>query len=156
MRRLKLLLMLSVAVIISNDVLACGESLYRVGRGVLYREYTAPLPGRILIVAQTEAENAMAERIAAAGHDVHIVSRPDAIRGEISDSDHSFDLVLAYFNQRAEVEAQTASISISYLPVILDEAEEGQAEAMYGRHIADQASVKQFLRAIHSVLRAEA
>jgi len=154
MRGLKLILPVFVALMIANDALACGESLYRVGRGVLYREYTAPLPGKILIVAQTEPELAMAERIAAAGHDVHVVSRPEAIGEEITGSDHSFDLILAFFSQRAEIEAQTSATSISYLPVVLDESEEAQAEALYGRHVADQASVKQILRSIHSTLRA--
>lgn len=156
MRGLKLFLVLLVAVMIGNDALACGESLFRVGRGVLYREYTAPLPGTILIVAQTESELAMAERIAAAGHDVHVVSRPEAIGSEITSSDHAFDLVLAYFSQRAEVEAQTSATSITYLPVVLDESEQAQAETLYGRHVADQASVKRFLRSIHSTLRARA
>jgi hypothetical protein len=156
MRGLKPIFVLFVAVMIANDALACGESLYRVGKGVLYREYTAPLPGKILIVARTESELAMAERIAAAGHDVHVVSRPDAIGEEIAGSDHSFDLVLAYFSQRAEIEAQTSATSISYLPVVLDESEEAQAETLYGRHVADQATVKRFLRSIHSALRARA
>lgn len=156
MRWLKALLAVFVIILIANDTLACGESLYRVGRGVLYREYTAPLPGRILVVARTEPELAMAERIAAAGHDVHVVSWPDAIGNEIDSSDHGFDLVLAYYSQRAEIEAQTAATSIGYLPVIVNPNEEAEAEALYGRYVPDQASVKQFLKSIHSALRARA
>lgn len=150
------ILTLFVAIMIGNDALACGESLYRVGRGVLYREYTAPLPGRILVVARSEPELAMAERLAAAGHDVHVVSRPDALGKEITGTDHAFDLVLAYFSQRLEVETQMGSTSIIYLPVALDSAEEAQAESLYGRYVPDQASVKRFLRSIHSALRTRA
>lgn len=139
---------------ISHDALACGESLYRVGKGVLYREYTAPLPGKILIVARTEPELLMAERIAAAGHDVHVVSQPDQLGEEMASSDHEFDLVLAYFSQRAEVETLTASTSVSYLPVVQGASEKTEAATIYGRYVPDQASVKQFLKSIHSALRA--
>jgi hypothetical protein len=44
------------ATFFSVDVLGCGESLFRVGKGLTYRDYTAPFPGNILIVANTEGE----------------------------------------------------------------------------------------------------
>lgn len=156
MRSFAAVVALLITVTFANVALACGESLYRVGRDVLYREYTAPLPGNLLVVARTEAELMMAERLAAAGHDVHVVSGPAAIGEEIAGSDHTFDLVLAYFSQRTEIEVQTASRSISYLPVVLDPAEKARAEALYGRSVSDQASVKRFLRSIHAVLRGRA
>ncbi|MBT8098165.1 MAG: hypothetical protein KJO82_00375, partial [Gammaproteobacteria bacterium] len=42
--------------LLAGNAIACGESLFRVGKGVAFREYTAPLPGSILVVAKTEAE----------------------------------------------------------------------------------------------------
>jgi len=156
MRRRTALLTICMAVMVAEGALACGESLYRVGRGVLYRQYTAPLPGRILVVARTDSELAMAERLAAAGHDIHVVPDPSAIGAEIANSEHDFDLVLAYFGQRIEVESQTGSTSIRFLPVALDSNEEAQAREVYDRFVPDQASVKTFLRTIHSVLRSRA
>ena len=139
--------------IAADTAMACGESLYRVGRGVLYREYTAPLPGRILIVAGTDGERAMAEQIAAAGHDVHVVESPIKIAEELDRADHEFDLVLAYFSQQDEVESQTTAKSIGFLPVVKGDAEASAAKLRYPLFVADDASVKRFLRVIHSSLR---
>jgi len=156
MRQSTVLLSAFVAALLAGDALACGESLFRVGRGVSFREYTAPLPGNVLVVANTASELAMAERLAAAGHDVHVVSDPSAIRSEIENSDHAFDVVLAYFSQRNVIEAQTASASVEFIPVAREGDEEAQAKALYVRHLPDQGSVKQFLKTIHAALRSRA
>jgi hypothetical protein len=140
-----------VAALLVSDAFACGESLIRVGRGITFREYSAPLPGNLLVVARTEGEIAMAERLAAAGHDVHVVSDPAQIASEISGAEHAFDIVLAMFSQREAVEAQAGMVT--FLPVAAEGAEEAQAADLYGHYVADQASVKQVLREIHSVLR---
>jgi hypothetical protein len=154
MRRIAaLLLAASAGALIANSALACGESLFRVGRGVAFREYTAPLPGNILVVAKTDPELAMAERLAAAGHDVHVVADPRELGAEIAKSDHPFDLVLAYFDMRDVVEAQTTSTSVAFVPVALEGAQEEQAAKLYRHYLLDQDSVKHFLRTIHSVLR---
>jgi hypothetical protein len=42
------------------DALACGDSLYRVGKGVSYRVYTAPLPGSVLVYGQSVTPQATA------------------------------------------------------------------------------------------------
>ena len=140
--------------LISGSVLACGESLFRVGKGVNFREYTAPLPGNILVVAKTEAELAMVERLAAAGHDIHVVSDPSEISDELKE--HEFDIVLAYFSQREAVDAQTASSSATYLPVAMNgTAEEDQAEQMYERSLSNDDSVKKFLKTIHRTLKSQ-
>ncbi|MBT8096843.1 MAG: hypothetical protein KJO19_07375, partial [Woeseia sp.] len=49
--------------LLAGNVLACGESLFRVGKGVAFREYTAPLPGSILVVANSASELALVERL---------------------------------------------------------------------------------------------
>ena len=143
-------------ILIAGNVLACGESLFRVGKGVNFREYTAPLPGNILVVANTEAELALVERLAAAGHDIHVVSDPSEISNELQE--HEFDIVLAYYSQREAVEAQTASAasSATYLPVAIEgTAEEAQAEQMFERSLTDDDSVKTFLKTIHRTLKAQ-
>ncbi|MDZ7769241.1 MAG: hypothetical protein U5K38_09255 [Woeseiaceae bacterium] len=79
--------------LVAGSALACGESLFRVGKGVAFRQYTAPLPGSILAVARTEAELLMIEQLVAAGHDVHVVAEPSQIRDELGE--HEFDIVPA-------------------------------------------------------------
>ncbi len=142
------------ATLISGNVFACGESLFRVGKGVNFREYTAPLPGNILVVAKTEAELALVERLAAAGHDIHVVSDPSEIRDELQERE--FDIVLAYFSQRDTVEAQTAATSITYLPVAIEGTEEeAMAKGMFERSLSNEDSVKKFLKTIHRTLKAQ-
>lgn len=139
--------------LLAGSAAACGESLFRIGKGVAFREYTAPLPGSILVVAKTEGELAMVERLVAAGHDIHVVSDP----GEISDElqRHDIDIVLAYFSQRETVEMQTAATDVTYIPVAIDGTnEEDQARDLYERSLSNEDSVKRFLKTIHRTLKA--
>ncbi len=141
--------------LLAGNVLACGESLFRVGKGVAFRQYTAPLPGTILVVAKTEPELQLVEQLVAAGHDVHVVADPSLIGDEIDKNEHQFDIVMAYFSQREEVASQTADTMVSYLPVALDgTAEESEARALYGRTLTNTDSTKTFLKAIHRTLKA--
>ncbi len=139
--------------LVAGNALACGESLFRVGKGVEFRQYTAPLPGSILAVARTEAELLVIEQLVAAGHDVHVVSEPSQITAELGA--HDFDIVLAYFSQRDEVTAETASNGITYIPVAMrDTDEERQARRQYERSLSSDDSVKKFLKTIHRTLKA--
>lgn len=139
----------------AGSAMACGESLFRVGKGVAFREYTAPLPGSILVVATTEAELAMVERLAAAGHDIHVVKDPAEIGEELKN--HKIDIVLAYFSQRGEVESQMSSTqTAAYIPVAMDgTTETRQADEMYPRSLSNEDSVLKFLKTIHKELRAK-
>jgi hypothetical protein len=140
------------ATFFSVDVLGCGESLFRVGKGLTYRDYTAPFPGNILIVANTEGELAMVERLAAAGHHVHVISDPSEISDQLEDE--QFEIVMAYYAQRAIVETQLRDTSIIYLPVAHADTEEEQlAESAYRRSLSSDDSVKTFLKTIHRTLK---
>jgi len=140
--------------LLAGNVYACGESLFRVGKGVSFREYTAPLPGSILVVAKTEAELAMVERLAAAGHDIHIVSDPAEIGEELKN--HKIDIVLAYFSQRDEVESQSSEAAVTYIPVAMDGTLElSQAGELYPRSLSNGDSVKKFLKTIHRTLKTQ-
>ena len=142
-----------VAFLLCANASACGESLFRVGKGVNFRQYTAPLPGSILVVARTDAELAMVEQLAAAGHDVHVVSGPEQIGDELKT--HDIDIVLAYFSQRDEVLAQSAAASVTYLPVALEGSdEEADAERLYEHSLSSEDSLKTFLKTIHRTLKA--
>ncbi len=139
----------------ASNAFACGESLFRVGKGVAFREYTAPLPGTILAVANTEAELLMIEQLVAAGHDVHVVADPSLIGEELERNEHSFDIVLAYYDQRAEVTAQTALASVTFLPVTMQGTDQAdQASAEFDRTLSSDDDVKEFLRTIHRTLTA--
>jgi hypothetical protein len=134
---------------------ACGESLFRVGKGVGFREYTAPLPGSILVVASTPTEMAMVERLAAAGHDIHVVSDPSEIGNEVEN--HNIDIVLAYYSQRDEVESQLQSgAATTYIPVAIDGTSEvSQAGESYQSSLTNEDSVLKFLKTIHSTLKTQ-
>ncbi|MEL7185862.1 MAG: hypothetical protein AAFN50_05430 [Pseudomonadota bacterium] len=138
----------------SGSALACGESLFRVGKGVSFREYTAPLPGSILVVANTEAELALVERLAAAGHDITVVSGSSQIGEKVATQ--RFDVVLAYFSDRAEVESQISSFSATYIPVAVGRSEESHAKSDYKRSLRNDDSVKTFLKTIHRTLKDKA
>ena len=141
--------------LLAGNVYACGESLFRVGKGVGFREYTAPLPGSILVVANTEAEMAMVERLAAAGHDIHIVSDPSEIGEELEN--HKIDIVLAYFSQRDDVESQMSPMAAAtYIPVAMDGTlEVSQAGELYQRSLSNEDSVLKFLKTIHKTLKTQ-
>ncbi len=137
----------------STSVYACGESLFRVGKGVSYREYTAPLPGTILVVAKTESELALVERLAAAGHAIYVVSDPSEIGEEIRS--HQIDIVLAHFHQRDAVEANDLT-SATFIPVAqIGTDEVTQAGELYERSLTNEDTVLKFLKTIHKTLKAQ-
>ncbi|MDX1480834.1 MAG: hypothetical protein R3315_04105 [Woeseiaceae bacterium] len=142
-----------LASLVATSAIACGESLFRVGKGVGFREYTAPLPGSILVVANTEAELLMVERLAAAGHDIHVVADPSQIEQELAR--HDVDIVLAYFRDRGSVEGQlSAMTAATYIPVAMDgTAEIRQASELYPRSLSNEDSVLTFLKTIHKTLK---
>jgi len=141
--------------LLAGNALACGESLFRVGKGVAFREYTAPLPGSILVVANTEAELALVERLAAAGHDIHVVSDPSEIGEELQS--HDIDVVLAYYSERDVVEDQMSSMaSVAYIPVAMDGTDEtSAASAHYQQSLTNDDSVLKYLKTIHRTLKSQ-
>ena len=142
-----------VLTLLAGNTFACGESLFRVGKGVAFREYTAPLPGSILVVAKTETELALVERLAAAGHDIHVVSDPSEIGEELQN--HDIDVVLAYYSARKVVEDEMSSMaSATYIPVAMDGTTEiSEASEHYQRSLSNEDSVLKYLKTIHRTLK---
>lgn len=138
--------------LVTFDAHACGESLFRVGRGAAYRAQTAPLPGNVLLVAPTEEAKALADRLMAAGHRVRVVETADLIAAELS-SDR-YDVVLASYNDRNLVAEQTAGATASYIPVATEDGQEALAAQSFERHLSATDDFTQFLRVIHRTLRA--
>lgn len=143
------------AMLLSAQASACGESLYRVGKGVAYRDYSAPLPGKILMVATTASHREMAEILAASGHDVHVVGSADDIAMELAAAEHQFDLVMAMYQEHEAVHAQTSrgAARPAFLPVAdADRDELDRARALNRHALSSDNRVKVFLRAIHRSL----
>src|SRR5262245_21019232 len=116
---------------VTFDASACGESLFRVGRGAAYRAQTAALPGNVLLVAPSEEAKALADRLAAAGHKVHIVETANLIGDELKNG--KYDIVLASYNDRELVAAQTAGATARYVPVATEEGQKDLAAQSYER-----------------------
>ena len=112
----------SVTFFASFDAHACGESLFRVGRGVAYRAQTAPLPGNVLVVAPSAESKELAERLSAAGHNVRVVDSPEQVAQEIRSG--KYDVVLASYNDRGLIETDSAGVAKApaYIPVATEDS----------------------------------
>jgi hypothetical protein len=121
-----------VTLLLSLEVFACGDSLYRVGKGISYRVYTAPLPGSVLVYGQSEGARLLAEALAQSGHGVQLVENETDFAQEMGRG--GYDVI----------------------PVAESEEEEQAAKQAYDRVLlADQAEIKHYLKAIHKSLKSK-
>jgi ABC-type amino acid transport substrate-binding protein len=141
----------AISSLASSNVQACGESLFRVGKGVAYRAQTAPLPGYVLVVSP---DSELADRLAAAGHRIKVVAYADQIAQELRNG--QYDVVLASFNDRELVAAQLseAPSAPAYVPVTTEVDQKDLASQSYERYLSDDDDFTQFLRVIHRTLKA--
>lgn len=145
---------LAIAAIIASTfttaAIACGDSLYRAGKGVSYRTYSAPLPGNLLIYGTSEGARQLAEELARSGHDVQFVDDADELALELENGD--YDIVIAPYGDRQSVEA--AKASTAFLPVAVAGSEEKLARQTYGRvMVPEKHEIKHYLKAIHRALK---
>ena len=139
---------------LSLEAFACGDSLYRVGKGVSYRVYTAPLPGSVLVYSQSEEARQLAEALAQSGHGVRLVESESEFAQEMGTG--GYDVVIAAYSDHAVVEASQEGSGTQFIPVALSEEEEQAAKQSYDRVlVADQAEVKHYLKAIHKSLKSK-
>jgi hypothetical protein len=152
--RLVSLVALFVAVF-ALDAIACGDSLYRVGKGVSYRVYTAPLPGSVLVYGQSEGAKQLAEALAQSGHGVRLVDNEMDLTMELETG--NYDVVIAPYSEHAAVESNSevsGSVATTYLPVALNGDEEELANQSYSKvMVADKDEIKHYLKAIHKSLK---
>lgn len=133
---------------------ACGDSLYRVGKGVSYRVYTAPLPGSVLVYGQGEGVEMLANELARSGHGVRLVSDDKELQAELGTGD--YDVVIAAYSEQSTVVSQVNSSAgaVTYLPVAFTADEEQQALAEHERvMMAEEDEIKHYLKAIHQTLK---
>jgi len=148
------LLAILATTIIGGNALACGDSLYRVGKGVSYRVYTAPLPGSVLVYGQGEGAQNLAQELARSGHGVRLVSSNEELQAEIGSGD--YDVVIAAYSDHSAIEATTmaGANAPTFLPVASDADEKAQARQEYERvMLAKDDEIKHYLKAIHQTLK---
>ena len=139
---------------ISMDTQACGESMFRVGKGVHYRAYSAPIPGAVLVYARTDQERAVAEQLQQAGHNVQVVSNDVDLALEMHNQ--QFDVVVAPYSKRDEVEAQSAEIAShpDSVPVVESGSADAKlAKSQYSRTVSSDDDIRKYLKAIHQSLK---
>lgn len=138
-----------VTALLSFDAAACGDSLYRVGKGVSYRTYSAPLPGNLLIYDNSSGARPLADELARSGHTVHVVDSEEALLAALRDGD--YDIVIAPFSERTAAES---AANTSFLPVAASREEEALAKQSYRTvMVPDRHEIKHYLKAIHESLK---
>lgn len=149
---------IAATTLFAADVVACGDSLYRVGKGVSYRVYTAPLPGSVLVYGQSEGAQQLAEALAQSGHGVRMVSTTAELESELQKGD--YDVVIGAYSDHEAIEttagAGAAASAATFLPVAQTDDEERLARQSYGQvMMAEKDEIKHYLKAIHKTLKAK-
>jgi hypothetical protein len=140
--------------LVGGHAFACGDSLYRVGKGVSYRVYTAPLPGSVLVYGEGEGADLLAQELARSGHGVRLVRNDEELQAELGTG--AYDVVIAAYADRSSVvpSVRAASGSPTFLPVALTEDEEKLAHEEHERvMLAEKDEIKHYLKAIHQTLK---
>jgi len=144
--------------LLSINAWACGDSLYRVGKGVAYRVYTAPLPGNVLVYGNSEGAEELAKALAESGHNVEVVDSEVDLSMQMQSG--NYDVVIAAYSDHDAVEATVSTATGSkadYLPVVLNDEEEAAAKQSYDAvMVADKDEIKHYLSAIHKSLKSKA
>ena len=144
--------------LLSFNAWACGDSLYRVGKGVAYRVYTAPLPGNVLVYGNTQGAEELAKALAESGHKVEVVDSQVDLSLQMQTGE--YDVVIGAYSDHDAIEATVGAATGSkteYLPVALSDEEESMAKQSYDSvMVADRDEIKHYLRAIHKSLKSKA
>lgn len=149
----RIVLLVSLATtLFAGSVLACGDSLYRVGKGVSYRVYTAPLPGSVLVYGEGEGAELLAKELARSGHGVRLVSDDEELQAELASG--TYDVVIAAYSEKSAVAQDTNADAPTFLPVALTGEEEKEAREEHERvMVAEKDEIKHYLKAIHQTLK---
>jgi len=144
----------STLLVVSEYAHACGESMFRVGKGVHYRAFSAPIPGSILVYARTDSERVVAENLRQAGHQVLVIDNDAELATEMQNQE--FDVVVAPYSKRVVVEAQSAQIASQpdWLPVVeKGSPDQRLARTDFDRVVTTDDDVRKYLKAIHKSLK---
>jgi hypothetical protein len=144
----------SILLVVSEYTFACGESMFRVGKGVQYRAFSAPIPGSVLVYARTDSELAVAENLRLAGHQVLVVANDAELATEMRNQ--KFNVVVAPYSKREVVEEHSAQIAShpDWLPVVeKGSPDQRLARTQFGRVVTTDDDVRKYLKAIHKSLK---
>lgn len=148
---------LTTILLAAGGAWACGDSLYRVGKGVSYRVYTAPLPGSVLVYGQSEGAKQLAEALSQSGHTVDVVESEVDLSLKMGSG--NYDVVIGSYGDHDAIESTVtnSAAGTKYLPVALSKQEVDAAEQSYDEvMLADRDEIKDYLKAIHKTLKAKA
>lgn len=140
--------------VVSSTTYACGESMFRVGKGVHYRAFSAPIPGSVLVYARTDSERVVADDLRLAGHNVSVVASDDELMREMQGQE--FDVVVAPYSKREVVEAQSPDIAAhpNWVPIVVKgSADQRLARAQFSNVVTTDDDVRKYLKAIHKTLK---
>jgi hypothetical protein len=158
MKRFSTILLTLIAVLLAGNLWACGDSLYRVGKGISYRVYTAPLPGNVLVYSNAEGAEDLARALAESGHNVELVDSELDLSLEMGKG--NYDVVIASYDDHNAIESTVgaSAAQTTYLPVVLSGSEEERmAEQSYDQvMVADKDEIKHYLKAIHKSIKSKA
>ena len=144
---------LAASFFLCQDALTCGDSLYRVGKGTSYRNYSVPLPGNLLVFAGSEEARELAQQLADSGHEVYLVDSTEGLQQGLQTG--GFDVVIAPLTQRATIESITEATT-AFLPVTMDSEETKLAKTQYANVVRAADNIKRYLKAIHKTLKSRA
>lgn len=155
MNRFTTVLLTLITAMLVGNVWACGDSLYRVGKGVSYRVYTAPLPGNVLVYSNATGAQDLANALAESGHTVELVDSELDLSLAMGTGD--YDVVIASYDDHTTIESNVGT-QTTYLPVVLSDSEAKEmAEQSYDQvMVADKDEIKHYLKAIHKSIKSKA
>ena len=134
------------------DALACGESLYRVGKGIQYREYTAPLPGNLLIYGAAGDTTSLAEELEKAGHHVSVATTPSELVRLADQGD--YQVVIGPYSDYDDFKAMSVLADAEYLPIATSGVNEKQAKQDFDQVLVpSKHEIRHYLKAIHKALK---
>lgn len=148
--RVPVLIMVCIAA--STDVIACGESLYRVGKGIEYREYTAPLPGKLLIYGAAGDTSGLADELEKAGHKVSVANTPSELV-RLADQG-GYQVVIGPYSDYDDFKAMSVLADAEYLPIATNGVNEKQAKQEFDQVLVpSKHELRHYLKAIHKALK---
>lgn len=151
MKTLLILGFVFLAVAVPSRTAACGDSLYRVGKGISYREYAAPLPGSVLIYGSAVGASELADELARSGHYVRQVN--DELALDIELRANKYDVIIAPYSNHDTVEKRAISAGAAFLPVAENRDQAKTAKSQYANVLdAEHDEIKHYLKAIHEAL----
>lgn len=150
--RMRLLLTGLACFVIASDAYACGESLYRVGKGINYREYTAPLPGNLLVYGAAGDTESLARELTLAGHNVQIARNPSEL-ALLADRG-AYQVIIGPYSEFENFQKMAVLSEAQYIPIAISGVNEREAKQQFDEVLVpSKHEIRHYLKAIHKVLK---